>query len=50
LSFALAKGRRRYLCPIRLEAALETLTDGQAIYPDELTLVLDADDKDVVSD
>ena len=50
LSFALAKGRRRYLCPIRLEAALETLTGGQAIYPDELTLVLDADDKDVVSD
>ena len=50
LSFALAKGRRRYLCPTRLEAALETLTDGQAIYPDELTLVLDSDDKDVVSD
>ena len=49
-SFALAKGRRRYLCPVRLEAALETLTDGQAVYPDELTLVLDSDDKDVVSD
>jgi ATP-dependent DNA helicase DinG len=50
LSFALAKGRRRYLCPIRLEAALEMLNEGQAIYPDELTLVFDADDKDVVSD
>ena len=31
-------------------AALETLTDGQAIYPDEMALVLDSDDKDVVSD
>lgn len=50
LSFALAKGRRRYLCPIRLEAVLETLTDSQSIYPDELTLVLDSDDRDIVSD
>ncbi|MDA8548989.1 ATP-dependent DNA helicase DinG [Litoricolaceae bacterium] len=50
LTVALAKGRRRYLCPIRLEAALETLTENQAIYPDELTLVLDSDDRDVVSD
>ena len=50
LSFALAKGRRRYLCPIRLEAVLETLTDSRSIYPDELTLVLDSDDRDIVSD
>ena len=50
LTVALAKGRRRYLCPIRLEAALETLNENQAIYPDELTLVLDSDDRDVVSD
>ena len=33
LSFALAKGRRRYLCPIRLEASLETITQDQVIYP-----------------
>ena len=50
LSCALAKGRRRYLCPIRLEAALETMEEGQSIYPDELTLVLDSDDRDVVTD
>ncbi|HBX26757.1 MAG TPA: ATP-dependent DNA helicase DinG, partial [Gammaproteobacteria bacterium] len=35
LSFALAKGRRRYLCPIRLEASLETIAEGGVIYPDE---------------
>ena len=50
VSFALAKGRRRYLCPIRLEASLETITQGQVIYPDELSLVLESDDRDVVSD
>ena len=50
LSFALAKGRRRYLCPIRLEASLETIAEPHVLYPDELTLVLDADDRDVVSD
>ena len=50
LSFALAKGRRRYLCPIRLEATLETITQGHVIYPDELALLLESDDRDVVSD
>ena len=50
VSFALAKGERRYLCPIRLEASLETITQGQVIYPDELSLVLESDDRDVVSD
>ena len=50
LSFALAKGRRRYLCPTRLEASLETITQDQAVYPDELNLVLESDDRDVVSD
>ena len=50
LSFALAKGRRRYLCPTRLEASLETMAQDQAVYPDELNLVLESDDLDVVSD
>ena len=50
VSFALAKGRRRYLCPIRLETSLETITQGHVIYPDELSLVLESDDRDVVSD
>ncbi|HAN80299.1 MAG TPA: ATP-dependent DNA helicase DinG, partial [Gammaproteobacteria bacterium] len=35
LSFALAKGRRRYLCPIRLEASLEAVAKGHVVYPDE---------------
>jgi ATP-dependent DNA helicase DinG len=45
LTWALAKGRRRYLCPLRLETALDTVTSADALYPDELTLVLDADDR-----
>lgn len=48
VSWALAKGRRRYVCPIRLEAALETVSGQDAIYPDELTLVLDDDDRTLV--
>lgn len=48
VSWALAKGRRRYVCPIRLEAALETVSGQDAMYPDELTLVLDDDDRTLV--
>ena len=48
LTWSLAKGRRRYLCPIRLEAALDTVSGQDAIYPDELTLVLDSDDRHLV--
>ncbi len=48
LTWALAKGRRRYLCPLRLETALETVTGADALYPDELTLVLDADERTFV--
>ena len=48
VTWALAKGRRRYLCPLRLETALETVSGSDAVYPDELTLVLDQDDRTFV--
>lgn len=48
VTWTLAKGRRRYLCPLRLETALETVSGQDAIYPDELTLVLDSDDRTLV--
>lgn len=47
--WALAKGRRRYLCPIRLESAIESVDGETGLYPDELVLVLDADDRDAVT-
>lgn len=47
--WALAKGRRRYLCPVRLDSALESVDGETGLYPDELVLVLDADDRHAVT-
>lgn len=44
-TWALAKGRRRYVCPVRLDGALDAEQAAGALYPDELVLVLDGDDR-----
>jgi|TARA_B110000305_G_scaffold114061_1_gene128300 ATP-dependent DNA helicase DinG len=48
VNWALAKGRRRYLCPIRLESALDAVNEESGLYPDELALVLDSDERMLV--
>lgn len=47
--WALAKGRRRYVCPIRLDSALAAMEGEAGLYPDELVLVLDGEDRDAVN-
>ena len=44
--FALAKGRGRYLCPLKLEQCLDQATDtqaGQGLFPDEMLFNPSAD-------
>ena len=48
-TWTLAKGRRRYLCPARLESAMDADSQGEALYPDELILVLDGSDRDQIA-
>lgn len=46
--WALAKGRRRYVCPVRLDSALASVEGESGLYPDEFVLVLDGDDRQAI--
>lgn len=48
MTWALAKGRRRYLCPTSLELAVDAMDNSDVIFPDELAKVFDHEDKKMV--
>ena len=50
LSFALAKVGVAICVQPRLEASLESITQDHVVYPDEMNLLLESDDRDMVSD